>query len=386
MAAPSTTELAELADAPGRTSPPSWSRSRRSPDSTPPPWTAGWSRATAPGCWATRSRPATTSRQSGLYPETRGPSRRGRRFHPAPHASSARSAAMSAGPPWPKSTRLAAAHPGGGEEAAPGDVLVGAGLPLTPPRIALAAATGYDVLSVIVPPAVRLLVLGDEVIERGTPIPGRVRDVFSPSLPAVLGELGTLRLGYVGDSFEDTIAAFRDTPEPLLVTTGGSARGPADHVRASLHALGAELLLDGIRMRPGHPLMLARLASGTLVLSLPGNPLAAYVGLVAIGGALVDGMLARPLPRLTGRRSPRPCRAVPRPGWWPRPGRPPARCRRRIRDRACCAVSPLPICSRSSHRPAPSRARASSSCRSPGRAAAQTSWGSGSGSASRPAK
>ena len=185
-----------------------------------------------------------------------------------------------------------------GEEAAPGDVLVEAGLPLTPPRIALAAAAGYDVLSVIVPPAVRLLVLGDEVIERGTPIPGRVRDVFSPSLPAVLGELGTLRLGHVGDSLEDTIAAFRDTPEPLLVTTGGSARGPADHVRVSLHALGAELLLDGIRMRPGHPLMLARLASGTLVLSLPGNPLAAYVGLVAIGGALVDGMLARSLPPL----------------------------------------------------------------------------------------
>ena len=59
-----------------------------------------------------------------------------------------------------------------GEEAAPGDVLVEAGLPLTPPRIALAAAAGYDVIPVIVPPAVRLLVLGDEVIDRGTPDPG----------------------------------------------------------------------------------------------------------------------------------------------------------------------------------------------------------------------
>jgi molybdopterin molybdotransferase len=182
-----------------------------------------------------------------------------------------------------------------GEEAARGDLLLEAGRRLSPPRIALAAAAGYDTIPVIVQPAVRLLVLGDEVIDSGTPIPGRVRDVFSPSLPAVLNELGTLTLGRVGDSGDDTIAALRDAGDPLLVTTGGTARGPADHVRASLAALGAEVLLDGIRMRPGHPLMLARLESGSLVLCLPGNPLAAYVGLVAIGSALVDGLLARPL-------------------------------------------------------------------------------------------
>ncbi|MEO5919921.1 MAG: molybdopterin molybdotransferase MoeA [Pseudolysinimonas sp.] len=182
-----------------------------------------------------------------------------------------------------------------GEEAARGEVLIQSGVRLSPPRIALAAAAGYDALSVITPPTVRLLVLGDEVIDRGSPVPGRVRDVFSPSFPALLGELGVLTLGRVGDSLDDTTAAFGAIADPLLVTTGGSARGPADHVRSSLTSLGAEMLLDGIRMRPGHPLMLARLPSGTLVLSLPGNPLAAYVGLVAIGGALLDGMLARPL-------------------------------------------------------------------------------------------
>lgn len=183
-----------------------------------------------------------------------------------------------------------------GEESAAGEVLVAQGARLTPPRVALAAAAGYDRVDVVAAVTAQLLVLGDEVIASGHPVPGRVRDVFSPSLPAVLDALGTQPpiLARVGDSLADTTAALAAAPAGLLVTTGGSARGAADHVRASLAALGAEVLLDGVRMRPGHPLLLARLG-GTLVLCLPGNPLAAYVGLVAIGGALVDGMLGRPL-------------------------------------------------------------------------------------------
>jgi molybdopterin molybdotransferase len=183
-----------------------------------------------------------------------------------------------------------------GEEAAAGEVLVAPGTRMTPPRIALAAGAGYDVLDVVTAPTVRLLVLGDEVVASGRPIPGRVRDVFTPSLPAVLAGFGTRmpEPGRVGDSLAETASAIAVTGVRLLVTTGGSARGPADHVRESLAALDAEILLDGIRMRPGHPLLLARLGD-TLALCLPGNPLAAYVGLVAIGGALVDGMLGRAL-------------------------------------------------------------------------------------------
>lgn len=187
-----------------------------------------------------------------------------------------------------------------GEEAAVQDLLIRAWVRLTPPRIGLAAAAGYDALEVVVPPAAQVLVLGDELTTHGHPVPGRIRDVFSPSLASVLSWFGTqpAALDRVGDSLDATTTALREATAPLLVTTGGSARGTADHVRAALGALGAEMLLDGIRMRPGHPLMLARLSDGRLVLCLPGNPLAAYVGLVAIGGPLVDGMLGRALPSL----------------------------------------------------------------------------------------
>jgi molybdopterin molybdotransferase len=59
--------------------------------------------------------------------------------------------------------------------------------------------------------------------------------------------------------------------------------------------LGATVLIDGVRMRPGHPVMVARLVDGRLMLCLPGNPLAAMLVLASLGVPLIDGMLGRPL-------------------------------------------------------------------------------------------
>ena len=51
-------------------------------------------------------------------------------------------------------------------------------------------------------------------------------------------------------------------------------------------------------MRPGHPVMLARRADGRLILCLPGNPLAAMIGMASLGAAIAEGMLGRPLSQL----------------------------------------------------------------------------------------
>ncbi len=82
----------------------------------------------------------------------------------------------------------------------------------------------------------------------------------------------------------------------LVITT--TASGPVDHVHPVLRRAGAELLVDGVRVRPGHPMLLARLAEGRHLVGLPGNPLAAVSGLLT---------LAEPLLReATGHRPPPP--------------------------------------------------------------------------------
>ena len=187
-----------------------------------------------------------------------------------------------------------------GEECGLDELMLEAGCVLTAPRLALAAVTGHDSLGVTGAPTVELLLLGTEVIESGIPAAGQVRDAYSPEFPALLAGMGTdlTALRRLPDDLAQTIKAIRSSTAALVISTGGSARGPADHVRAALAELGATLLIDGVRMRPGHPVMLARLADGRLMLCLPGNPLAAMLVLASLGVALIDGMLGRPLAAL----------------------------------------------------------------------------------------
>lgn len=186
------------------------------------------------------------------------------------------------------------------EEAVAGDLLVDAGIRLSPAHLALAAAATVDALEVAVPPRVATVFTGDEVVLSGVPGPGRVRDSFGATVPAVLGMLGAAvsSMRRIGDDREATVAALRDADADLVVTTGGTGGSHADHVRRALDDLGADYLVPGLASRPGGPTLLARLPDGPLVLGLAGNPLAAFLGLLSLGDVLVAGFTARQVPPL----------------------------------------------------------------------------------------
>ena len=187
-----------------------------------------------------------------------------------------------------------------GEEAAHGDRLLLAGTVLSAPRLALAAVAGYDQVSVVATPSVDLVLLGDELRTTGLSADGLVRDAFLPSLPAAIAGAGghASSVSFARDSLDETVASLAATTAPLVITTGGTARGPADFVRSALDVLGARIVIDGVAMRPGHPVILARLdesstASPQLLLALPGNPLAAMLAFASIGMPALDRILGR---------------------------------------------------------------------------------------------
>jgi molybdopterin molybdotransferase len=155
-------------------------------------------------------------------------------------------------------------------------------------------------VSVAIAPRVATVFTGDEVVVSGVPDPGRVRDSFGATIPAILGLLGAAPTGSVriGDDRSATISAIRDADADLVVTTGGTAGSHADHVRRALEELGADYLVPGLASRPGGPTLLARLPDGKLVLGLAGNPLAAMLGLLSLGDVLVAGFTGRTVPAL----------------------------------------------------------------------------------------
>ncbi|MFD4115768.1 molybdopterin molybdotransferase MoeA [Streptomyces niveus] len=190
------------------------------------------------------------------------------------------------------------------QECRSGDQLLPAGAVVTPAVLGLAAAAGYDELLTARRPTVDVLVLGDELLVRGLPHDGLIRDALGPMIAPWLRALGAdvIDTRRVADDAHALYRAVTESEADLVLTTGGTAAGPVDHVHPVLARAGAELLVDGVAVRPGHPMLLARLASGRHLVGLPGNPLAAVSGLLT---------LAEPLLRTLAGRASRPAYRAP---------------------------------------------------------------------------
>jgi molybdopterin molybdotransferase len=143
-----------------------------------------------------------------------------------------------------------------------------------------------------------VLVLGDELLTTGLPHDGLIRDALGPLLPPWLRALGAevVAVRRLGDDAKALLKAVRTSRADVIVTTGGTAAGPVDHVHTTLERIGAELLVDSVKVRPGHPMLLARTGEHQHLVGLPGNPLAAVSGLLTLAEPLLGALAARPAP------------------------------------------------------------------------------------------
>lgn len=188
-----------------------------------------------------------------------------------------------------------------GEECRVGDLVAVAGTEATPALVGFCAATGHDDVPVVRRPRVHVLLLGDELQSAGVPRDGRVRDSLGPQLPGWLRRAGAevVAAERVGDRVDDVVAALAraSAGADLVVTTGGTAAGPRDHVHAAIDSPGGRLVVDRVRVKPGHPMLLADLRApdgrGVPLVGLPGNPHSAIVGLMTLALPVIDTQLGR---------------------------------------------------------------------------------------------
>ncbi|MFD0968473.1 molybdopterin molybdotransferase MoeA [Plantactinospora endophytica] len=201
-----------------------------------------------------------------------------------------------------------------GEDALPGDELAPAGRRVSATLLAAAAQAGLDELSVHRRPRVALLITGDEVVLHGRPGPGQVRDALAPVVTALVtragGEVVEHRLlADHPEALRDAIGATQQVD--VVVITGSSSAGAADHLRGVLATLGAYWHVDGVACRPGRPQSLASTADGRWIVGLPGNPFAGLVAGLTILEPLVAAMAGRTPPApvvlpVTGDATPHP--------------------------------------------------------------------------------
>lgn len=167
-----------------------------------------------------------------------------------------------------------------GEVHRRGDEILPAGTALHPATLALAAAHGHATLPVHRPPAVGLVVTGDEVVPSDRePQPGQLRDTHGPFLSAACARLGldVVPLGIAPDRKSDLAALVRRGSElDVLLLTGGVSMGELDFVEEILEEQGCEILFRKVAVQPGKPLV-AAVHEGGLVFGLPGNPASVMV-------------------------------------------------------------------------------------------------------------
>ena len=97
--------------------------------------------------------------------------------------------------------------------------------------------------------------------------------------------------GLVRDSAEETTRAIESALAcDVVVSSGGVSAGAYDFVKAALDALGGEMLFSKVAMKPGKPVVLARVR-GRLYFGLPGNPVSSMVSfLLFVAPALRKAM------------------------------------------------------------------------------------------------
>ena len=177
-----------------------------------------------------------------------------------------------------------------GVEAKAKEIVVPAGAKVTAPIAGLIAAAGFDDVSVYEKPIVDVLIFGDELVHTGQAGNGKVRDSISPQLASWIshfgGQLG--QISFVEDQLASHVQAIKDSTADLIITTGGTASGPVDHLHEAIEICDGALLVDAVLVRPGYHQLIAQLPNKFLI-GLPGNPQSAVIGLNILVANFIAG-------------------------------------------------------------------------------------------------
>jgi len=188
-----------------------------------------------------------------------------------------------------------------GEDVVAGDVVVPAFRRLRAADLAACAAAGIAQVDVVRRPRVAILTTGDELVDVtvDAPPPGAILDSNAVLLAACVCEYGgtltlTMRVPDVEDVLVAAVARAIAASDVVIVNAGSSA-GRDDHTSRAFSRFG-DVVVHGVAIRPGHPLVLAVAREARVpLLGIPGYPVSA---------AICADLFLRPLLERLGHREP----------------------------------------------------------------------------------
>jgi molybdenum cofactor synthesis domain-containing protein len=167
-----------------------------------------------------------------------------------------------------------------GADIAGGERALGPGTELTAREIGLLSALGVDEVTVRGRPTVGIVSTGDELVRPGEPLDserGQIYDVNSYTTAAGVREAGgEARLyDHAGDDYDAMETVLREAASEcdLVLSSGSTSASAVDVIYRVIEDSG-ELLLHGVGVKPGKPMLVGRLENSAYV-GLPGYPVSA---------------------------------------------------------------------------------------------------------------
>lgn len=210
-----------------------------------------------------------------------------------PHAIRIRAAV----PPWSQVRTM-------GEDMVATQLVLPAGHTLRPVDLGAIAGCGHDHVKVARRPRVAILPTGSELVPIGQPVQaGDIIEYNSVVLAAEVSSWGgqATRYPITPDVFEEIHDRVREaaTDHDLILLNAGSSAGAEDFSAHVVESLG-ELLVHGVAVRPGHPVILgmvrleATSPRAVPIIGVPGYPVSAALTGEIFVEPLIAGWLGRP--------------------------------------------------------------------------------------------
>ncbi|ADB62101.1 molybdenum cofactor synthesis domain protein [Haloterrigena turkmenica DSM 5511] len=169
-----------------------------------------------------------------------------------------------------------------GADVAAGERALGPGTQITPRDIGLLSALGIDEIPVRAPPKVGIVSTGDELVRPGEDLHsdrGEIYDVNSYTIAAGVEDAGGEAVLYphAGDEQDEMERILREAAEEcdLVLSSGSTSASAVDVIYRVIEEQG-ELLLHGVSVKPGKPMLVGRLQDSAYV-GLPGYPVSAMM-------------------------------------------------------------------------------------------------------------
>ena len=172
-----------------------------------------------------------------------------------------------------------------GADVAAGARALGPGTRLTAREIGLLSALGVEAVPVRGKPTVGIVSTGDELVRPGEPLDptrGEIYDVNSTTIAAGVAEAGGEPVLYphAGDDYDEMERLLRRAADEcdLVCSSGSTSASAVDVIYRVIEERG-DLLVHGVAVKPGKPMLIGRLdrADGgeSAYVGLPGYPVSA---------------------------------------------------------------------------------------------------------------